>query len=84
MVVDANPQEEACMSGRLYVAVNPSGGVCSMQKGGQGGLHPANLLDLLRRAQHLGVQIAQVLDDALARDSPMDIQQQPFAGFLHS
>ena len=57
VVVDATPQEEACATGRLHVAINPAGSVCGMQMGGTGGLHPATLLDLTRRAQVLGLNL---------------------------
>jgi exosome complex RNA-binding protein Rrp42 (RNase PH superfamily) len=51
VALDATPREEACAAGRLHVAVTPAGAVAAMHKAGAGGIHPANLLDLLARAQ---------------------------------
>lgn len=47
-VVDPTVAEEACMSGRFFVTVNQSGKSVAMHKGGQGGVSPASLIEMLK------------------------------------
>lgn len=65
-VVDATAEEEACAAGFVRVAVNAAGNLCSIVKGGTGGVAPAALLALLELGQKTGVELDRALMQALA------------------
>jgi exosome complex component RRP42 len=65
-VVDASAEEEACARGHMLVAVNKAGSVCSVHKGGRGGVTPAVLVEMLRLAREKGVALVETLDNKLA------------------
>jgi exosome complex RNA-binding protein Rrp42 (RNase PH superfamily) len=65
-VVDPTAEEEACAKGHLLVAVNKAGAVCSVYKGGRGGVSPAAIVELLRLAQQKGTALIEALDAKLS------------------
>ena len=69
-VVDPTAEEEACARGHLLVAVNKAGAVCSVYKGGRGGVSPAAIVELLRLAQQKGTALIDALDAKLASSAP--------------
>eukprot|EP01104_Vermistella_antarctica_P009986 TRINITY_DN2633_c0_g1_i1.p1 TRINITY_DN2633_c0_g1~~TRINITY_DN2633_c0_g1_i1.p1 ORF type:complete len:293 (+),score=58.27 TRINITY_DN2633_c0_g1_i1:198-1076(+) len=67
-IVDSTIDEELCMEARLTVAVNLQGKVCSIQKGGPGGLSPDTVSNMLETAKELGRNILDKQDEALKRE----------------
>jgi len=78
-VVDANLEEELCMSVRLTVAVNKKGNICGIQKGGHGGLEPSSMYEMLSSARKVGQQILDKIDSNLKSKSDSN---KPKTGFL--
>lgn len=67
-VVDANEEEELCMSSRLAVAVNAVGDVCGVHKTGAGGMAPGTMNELLKVARVVGLKLNAKLAGELAMD----------------
>jgi exosome complex component RRP42 len=67
-VVDASLQEELCMSSRLTVSIDRGGVVCSIQKGGSGGVNPSLLSEMLNTARRVGVEVINKMDQALKHE----------------
>lgn len=65
-VVDPSSHEEACARGHMLVAVNRDGRVCSVHKGGRGGVTPGVLVEMLRLARETGIAVVDALDRKLA------------------
>ena len=80
VVVDASSEEEGCMRGRVVVAITPRGNICTVNKGGQGGLFPAMLMDMFKLARQTG----KMLDDALVASLHREQQlgDRPSVGLL--
>ena len=67
-VVDPTVAEEACMSGRFFVTVNQTGNSVAMHKGGQGGVSPASLIEMLKLGKTTALALFARLD-ALTADA---------------
>ncbi|KAJ3018903.1 Exosome complex component RRP42 [Thoreauomyces humboldtii] len=65
-IVDATPLEELCSSARLTVAINRRGNLCALQKGGQGGIEPSLLAEMVQTAKQLGLSLLRKQDTSLA------------------
>jgi len=70
-VVDPSLEEEACTTARMTIAVDTNGGnICGMHKGGQGGLDPSSLYEMIQSAQVIGASLRAKLDKYLAQEDP--------------
>jgi len=67
-VVDATIEEELCVNVRLTIGVNKNGNICTVQKGGQGGLDPSSMYEMLNHSRKIGQQLLQKLDEALVTE----------------
>jgi len=67
-IVDATLEEELCINARLTIAINKKGNVCSIQKGGSGGLDPSLLHDMMLSAKKIGLSIIEKLDHVLKEE----------------
>lgn len=65
-LVDATAEEEACMTGRLLVAINGMDNPCSLTKSGRAGVKPAALVEALRLAQRTGSALIKQLEEQLS------------------
>lgn len=61
VVVDAMPEEEACTSASIVMAVKPSGQITTLKKVGSGSFHAAST----NEAMSIGVEVAQEIHQAL-------------------
>jgi exosome complex component RRP42 len=81
-VVDCLMEEEMCMTARVTVAVNKSGNICTLQKGGRGGLEPTYMLQMIQAACKLGQQMILKLDEALAQEKAAEGKKVQKKGFF--
>jgi exosome complex component RRP42 len=87
LLVDASVAEEACACATVTVSVNAAGRVCSVHKGGAGGLAPAALFAALQAAHATAKTLHAAVESALAREREADRKRTKFAekmqwGFL--
>ncbi|KAJ3165846.1 Exosome complex component RRP42 [Geranomyces variabilis] len=68
-IVDPTPLEELCSSARLTVAVNRRGNLCALQKGGEGGIEPSLLAEMVQTAKQLGQTLLSKQDTLLAAEA---------------
>ncbi|KAJ3158170.1 Exosome complex component RRP42 [Geranomyces michiganensis] len=68
-IVDPTPLEELCSSARLTVAVNRRGNLCALQKGGEGGIEPSLLAEMVQTAKQLGQGLLTKQDKLLAAEA---------------
>jgi len=78
-IVDATLEEELCVNARLTIAINKKGNVCSIQKGGAGGLDPSLLHDMMSSAKKIGLAIIEKLDVVLKEE---ERQKKIKVGFM--
>jgi len=71
-VVDTTLEEEVCMSSRVTVAVNSDGDIAGVHKFGQGGIAPSALLEMLRCARKIGLDLHKKLDGELLKKKEKD------------
>jgi len=80
-VVDASLEEELCMDVRITFAVNKAGNICTIQKGGQGGVDPKSLDEMLQAAGQMGKQILEKLDIALLLEDSQEPKREKLGFF---
>ncbi|GJP72578.1 hypothetical protein CLOP_g3293 [Closterium sp. NIES-67] len=66
VIVDATPEEEAVAESSLCVAVRPDGRVVSATKGGNAGVHPSVLSEMLDMSHRVAVSLHRQVDAAMA------------------
>lgn len=81
-VVDATLEEELCMKARLTVGINKKGNICSMHKGGPGGVFPSSIEEMLQAARKVGLQLLSHLDQLLTFEEKKSKDQKRKLGFL--
>lgn len=67
-VVDATAEEEVCSDSQLLISIDSAGQVGSMQKHGNGGIHPDLLFEMLRVGQKIGTVINKKLKEVLEEE----------------
>nr|GLL37913.1 exosome complex component RRP42 [Ipomoea trifida] len=65
-IVDATSEEESQMSSAVSISVNREGHVCGLTKRGGAGLDPADILDMVNKAQVVGSELINDLDSKIA------------------
>ncbi|KAJ3317864.1 hypothetical protein HDU76_001031 [Blyttiomyces sp. JEL0837] len=80
-VVDPTPLEELCSDARVTVAVNRKGNICALQKGGQGGIEPSLLQEMIQSAKTIAMQTMKNMDTALSAEKERIRTKQPAVGF---
>lgn len=80
-IVDSSPEEEACSSASLVVAVTPKGGVASLRKVGGGSFHPATLVTATKMAVTVGRELDRALVTKLGQEEELGEQRERI-GFL--
>ncbi|KAI8853206.1 ribosomal protein S5 domain 2-type protein [Chytridium lagenaria] len=80
-VLDPTPLEEMCSGARLTLAVNSKGNICAVQKGGQGGLEPNLLAEMIQGAKSVGLDRVQRMEEALSRESLRISEKEKPVGF---
>ncbi|XP_040574548.1 exosome complex component RRP42 [Lepeophtheirus salmonis] len=80
-IVDASPNEEACSSAAVVVAVTPIGKISSIRKIGSGSFHPDTLEDALSTAKDVGINMNKALYDKLKEEEQLGSKRKEF-GFL--
>eukprot|EP01112_Ceratiomyxa_fruticulosa_P006464 TRINITY_DN1726_c0_g2_i1.p1 TRINITY_DN1726_c0_g2~~TRINITY_DN1726_c0_g2_i1.p1 ORF type:complete len:310 (+),score=67.05 TRINITY_DN1726_c0_g2_i1:61-930(+) len=80
-IVDATIDEEQCMLGRITVAVNKNGELCSILKGGVGGLPVKSIDQMMMASIPIGLEIIKKMDEILRQEKK---SQLPKVGFFSS
>jgi len=64
ILVDPNSDEWACMDARITITTNSDGNVCALQKGGNSGFTPEQIMKCLEISRTIGAEIRQKLEQA--------------------
>ncbi len=64
LLVDPNSDEWACMDARITITTNSDGNVCALQKGGDNGFTPEQIIKCSQTAISVGAKIRQKLEQA--------------------
>ncbi|KAJ3090393.1 Exosome complex component RRP42 [Quaeritorhiza haematococci] len=75
-ILDATPLEEICTQARVVIAVNRKGTICSMQKGGHGGVDPSLLAQMIQSAKTMGPSLISKMDAALKEEDSQRRKQK--------
>jgi exosome complex component RRP42 len=68
-IIDPNMEEESCISSKLTVAINSSGNICSIQKGGLNkGFSFIEIQKILKSAKNIGMDLIEKLDEKIEKD----------------
>eukprot|EP01132_Coremiostelium_polycephalum_P009065 gene9065-11103_t len=67
-IIDSTLQEELCMDARLTIGVNSKSNICSIQKGGDQGIDPILINQMINTAKHVGTKILASMDNILKND----------------
>ncbi|CAH9092932.1 unnamed protein product [Cuscuta epithymum] len=65
-IVDATSEEESQMSSAVSISVNRKGHICGVSKRGGAALDPADILDMIHKAQVVGDELVNKLDSLIA------------------
>ena len=79
LLVDASASEEECAVASVTVSVNAAGNVCSVHKGGSGGLAPTALFASLQAAHAVAKHLHSQVEEALQRERDEDRRRPLFA-----
>ncbi|KYQ92002.1 hypothetical protein DLAC_06826 [Tieghemostelium lacteum] len=65
-IIDSTLQEELCINSKLCIGINQKSMICSIQKSsGMEGLEPQTIIQMIKSAKQIGVQIISTMDKAL-------------------
>jgi len=81
VVVDATPEEEACTSASMVMAVKPSGGITTLKKSGSGSFHTASTNEAMSIGVEVAQEVHQALRSKLTQEENMGSNRRKF-GFL--
>ncbi|MGI0096789.1 MAG: exosome complex protein Rrp42, partial [Nitrosopumilaceae archaeon] len=62
ILVDPNADEWACMDARITITTNSNGNICALQKGGDDGFTPEQIIQCSEIAISVGAKIRQKLE----------------------
>jgi len=79
--VDTRIEEELCMSVRLTVAIDSKGQICTIQKGGKGGLEQSLVLEMLNSARKIGINLLEQLNKALKHEEELEGKRKKLGFF---
>ncbi len=63
ILVDPNSDEWACMDARITITTNSDGNICALQKGGDNGFTPEQIIKCSQTAISVGAKIRQKLEN---------------------